>query len=135
MTSAASPLEHVLASGEGVCQDFAHVMIAIARSWGIPTRYVSGYLYVVDEDGGQRTGAATHAWVECRLPGLGWTGFDPTNRERAGERHVQIAVGRDYGDVSPTRGVFHGAAESVLDVEVTVRPVVPAARLGALARC
>ena len=100
VTSAVSPIEHILETGRGVCQDYAHVMIAIARSWGVPARYVSGYMYVAH----QTPGTATHAWVECRLPDLGWIGFDPTNRRLADERYVRIAVGRDYRDVAPTRG-------------------------------
>lgn len=120
-TSAVSPIEHILESGRGVCQDYAHVMIAIARSWGAPARYVSGYL---QSDGGQ-VGAepASHAWVECKLPGIGWTGFDPTNRDLSGEQHIRIAAGRDYQDVAPTRGVIVGGGESSLDVEVRMRRV------------
>ena len=96
-------------------------MIAIARSWGIPARYVSGYLHV--SDGGPIPGNATHAWAECLLPGAGWVGFDPTNRGLAREGHIRIAVGRDYRDVSPTRGVRQGGDAVELDVEVTVRAV------------
>ena len=121
-TSAESPIEHILASRRGVCQDYTHVMIAIARSWGIPARYVSGYLHV-SGDGGPIPGNATHAWAECLLPGAGWVGFDPTNRGLAGEGHIRIAVGRDYRDVSPTRGVRQGGDAVALDVEVTARAV------------
>ena len=117
-TSPVSPIERILESGRGVCQDYAHVMITIARSWGVPARYVSGYLYVVDQSGQPMRVKATHAWVECRLPDLGWVGFDPTNRVLADERHVRIAVGRDYRDVAPTRGVFQGNAETLLEVDV-----------------
>lgn len=122
-TSAVSPIEHILESRQGVCQDYVHVMIAIARSWNIPARYVSGYLYTdsPDVDGPPQT--ASHAWVECRLPELGWIGIDPTNNCLAAERHVQVAVGRDYHDVAPTRGVFVGEGESQLDVEVRIRRV------------
>ena len=120
-TSAVSPIEHILESGRGVCQDYAHVMIAIARSWGVPARYVSGYL----QSDGEQVGAepASHAWVECKLPGIGWTGFDPTNRDLSGEQHIRIAAGRDYQDVAPTRGVIVGGGESSLDVEVRMRRV------------
>ena len=112
-TSAESSVEHILETGRGVCQDYSHLMIAIVRSWGIPARYVSGYLH--------GPGNATHAWVECRLPGLGWVGFDPTNQIHAGEGgEVRIAVGRDYRDVSPTRGILHGGGEIRLEVEVRV---------------
>ena len=120
-TSVESPVEHVLRTDRGVCQDFAHVMIAIARSWGIPARYVSGYLHVTDQSGEHTPDNATHAWVECRLPRLGWIGFDPTNRSLAGDGHVCIATGRDYRDVSPTRGIIQGGGEARLEVEVTVR--------------
>ncbi len=122
-TSVISPIDHILETGHGVCQDYAHVMIAIARSWGIPTRYVSGYLHVSGADGEQSPETATHAWAECRLPGLGWIGFDPTNRTLVDQRHVRLAVGRDYQDVSPTRGVFRGAGQSRLDVNVRIRPL------------
>ncbi len=122
-TSAVSPIEHILESGRGVCQDYAHVMLAIARSWGVPARYVSGYVPAGSEVGKQGPELATHAWVECLLPGLGWTGFDPTNRGLAGERHVRVAVGRDYRDVSPTRGVLRGSGDSRLEVEVRMREV------------
>ena len=120
-TSAESPVDHVLRTDRGVCQDFAHAMIAIARSWGIPARYVSGYLHVTARAGDRVPDNATHAWVECRLPELGWTGFDPTNRSLAGAGHVRIATGRDYRDVSPTRGIVHGGGEARLDVDVRVR--------------
>ena len=120
-TSAQTPVDHVLRTDRGVCQDFAHAMIAIARSWGIPARYVSGYLHVTARTGDHVPDHATHAWVECRLPGLGWIGFDPTNRSLAGTGHVRIATGRDYRDVSPTRGIVHGGGEARLDVDVRVR--------------
>ena len=116
-TSAESPVEHILETGRGVCQDYAHLMIAIARSWGIPARYVSGYLH----SGEQALGNATHASVECRLPELGWVGFDPTNQSLAGEGNVRLAIGRDYRDVSPTRGVLQGGGETRLDIDVRVR--------------
>lgn len=119
VTSAVSPIEHILETGRGVCQDYAHVMIAIARSWGVPARYVSGYMDVSE----RVPTTATHAWVECRLPDLGWVGFDPTNRRLADERYVRIAVGRDYQDVAPTRGVLLGGGESQLEVDVRMRAI------------
>ena len=131
-TSVVSPIEHILEAGRGVRQDYAHVMIAIARSWGIPTRYVSGYLHVTVADGQQDPGSSTHAWVERRLPDLGWIGFDPTNRTLADQRYVRVAVGRDYQDVSPTRGVFRGGGQSRLEVNVHMRPLTfPEARSSA----
>ena len=120
VTSAESSVDHVLETDRGVCQDYAHVMIAIARSWDIPARYVSGYLHVTGETGEHSPDNATHAWVECRLPNLGWTGFDPTNQGLAGPGHVRIAAGRDYRDVSPTRGVIQGGGETRLEVTVQV---------------
>ena len=121
VTSVDSTIDEFLASGRGVCQDYTHVMVAIARSWGVPTRYVSGYLYVTDPGPGQpgsAFGAATHAWAETRLPHLGWIGLDPTNRTLADHNYVRIAVGRDYRDVPPTRGVIEGGGESRLEVAV-----------------
>ena len=87
---------------------------------GIPCRYVSGYLFY--HKGYRSTPDATHAWVEAYLPPFGWIGFDPTNNILAGERHIRAAVGRDYNDVPPTRGVFKGKAETELTVEVHVTP-------------
>ena len=131
-TSVISTIDHILETGHGVCQDYAHVMIAIARSWGIPTRYVSGYLHVTGNGEQQVPATLSHAWVECRLLGLGWVGFDPTNHTLADQRHVRLAVGRDYQDVTPTRGVFHGGGQSCLDVNVRMRPLTfPEARSSA----
>ena len=122
ITAADSPIDHALEQGRGVCQDFAHIMIAICRSWGVPARYVSGYVFSDRTAGGDRSNpGATHAWVEVYLPSLRWVGFDPTNNVTAGERHVIVAVGRDYGDVPPSRGVFKGDSESELMVAVSVR--------------
>ena len=112
-----SPIEEILETGRGVCQDYAHVMASIMRGWGVPCRYVSGYLG--PEAAGEATGES-HAWVECWFPGVGWTGFDPTNNIEGGERHVRVAVGRDYTDVPPSRGVFRGTTGSVLGSEVRV---------------
>ncbi len=123
-TNAASTIDDILQSKQGVCQDYAHVMIAIARSWGIPTRYVSGYMYVTGVDSEQSPDSATHAWVECLLPGIGWFGFDPTNDTMADERHVRIAVGRDYHDVSPTRGVIIDGGPSHLEASVRMEVFV-----------
>ena len=121
VTRADSPIDDVLRARKGVCQDFAHLMIAICRSWGVPARYVSGYLFT-DRKGGDRSDPdATHAWVEVFLPSARWIGFDPTNNTEAGERHIACAVGRDYSDVPPSRGVYKGDAESELSVGVSVR--------------
>ena len=118
-TAAESTTERILETGCGVCQDYAHVMIAIARSWGIPSRYVSGYMG--DASAHAETSVGTHAWVECRLPEIGWLGFDPTNNALADEQYIRVGIGRDHHDVSPTRGVLHGGGETELDVEVIVR--------------
>jgi transglutaminase-like putative cysteine protease len=122
-----SPIDDALGSRRGVCQDFAHIMIALARQLGVPCRYVSGYLFQQPEgDPALRsTDGATHAWVEAWLPDGGWTGFDPTNNVIADDRHIRVAVGRDYIDVPPTRGVFKGttAIRSELSVAVRVGPV------------
>jgi transglutaminase-like putative cysteine protease len=115
-----SLIDEALTYRRGVCQDFTHIMLALVRNYlHIPCRYVSGYLHPRTEDS-SATGA-THAWLEAWLPGLGWVGFDPTNNLLAGERHVQVAIGRDYSDVPPARGVFKGNVGSELTVTVKVR--------------
>ena len=121
-TSVDSPIEDALQSRQGVCQDFAHIMIALVRNLRVPCRYVSGYLYhdLLHED--RSAEGATHAWVEALLPGLGWIGFDPTNNLMAGERHIRTAIGRDYADVAPTIGTMKGAAQTDLQVRVRVTP-------------
>ncbi len=119
-TAVDSPIDHILKTGMGVCQDYTHVMIAIARSWGVPSRYVSGYLHRDDFPGEQASAGATHAWAEFLLPELGWTGIDPTNDTLADHRHIGVAVGRDYADAAPTRGVVVGGGTSRLDVSVMI---------------
>ncbi|HWD27445.1 MAG TPA: transglutaminase family protein [Rhizomicrobium sp.] len=127
VTDASSPIDVALKVRRGVCQDFSHIMIAVARSWGIPARYVSGYL--ANGRGRDRSSDdATHAWVEAYLPSLGWIGFDPTNDIAAAERHIRAAVGRDYADVPPTRGTFKGGAESELAIAVAVEPTAAPVR-------
>ena len=115
-----SPIDDALKARAGVCQDLAHIMIALARRIGIPCRYVSGYLSPGTDHRDRSAEGATHAWAEAYLPTLGWVGFDPTNDVLAAGRHIRVAVGRDYADVPPTRGVFRGEAGSVLAVQVTV---------------
>jgi len=122
-TKVDSPIDHALAARQGVCQDFAHIMIALVRQLKIPCRYVSGYLYHQDKSTDRSPAGATHAWVECYLGEQGWVAFDPTNDLLGCERHVRVAVGRDYSDVPPTRGVHKGEAESELSVMVSVTPV------------
>ncbi|HWC35847.1 MAG TPA: transglutaminase family protein [Mycobacteriales bacterium] len=102
----------------GVCQDFAHVAIVALRAMGVPSRYVSGYLHPAREPGvGERRGGESHAWVEVWTGE--WWGFDPTNLEPIGHRHVAVARGRDYADVAPVRGVHSGGGAAELTVEVT----------------
>lgn len=128
VTHVDSPIDDALSHRKGVCQDFAHIMIAILRSLRIPARYVSGYLHHRKQDHDRSSDGATHAWVEAWLPSLGWIGFDPTNNLVAGGRHIRVAIGRDYADVPPTRGVFKGQAETKLSVGVGVNAceVLPA---------
>jgi transglutaminase-like putative cysteine protease len=121
-TAVNSPIEDALRSRQGVCQDFAHIMIALVRNARIPCRYVSGYLYHTTENAHPATDGATHAWVEALLPGLGWVGFDPTINQLASEQHIRTATGRDYADVPPTRGMMKGKAGTQLQVRVRVTP-------------
>ena len=121
VTHADSPIDLALEARRGVCQDFTHIMLAICRAWGIPARYVSGYLFTDRKAGDRSDPDATHAWVEVFLPSTRWIGFDPTNNVIAGERHIAAALGRDYDDVPPSRGVYKGEAESQLAVGVSVR--------------
>lgn len=109
----------------GVCQDFAHLTIAMLRSVGIASRYVSGYFYASDptassSDETDEIVVATHAWVEIAVPGWGWWAIDPTNGSPVGERHVKIGHGRDYDDVTPLRGVYYGESDHDLAAEVTM---------------
>jgi len=117
-----SPIDEALSARRGVCQDFAHIMIAVVRSLRIPCRYVSGYLYHGDGDHDRSAEGATHAWVEALMPGLGWVGFDPTNNLVVGSRHIRTAIGRDYADVPPTLGTMKGRADTELQVRVRVAP-------------
>ena len=119
-TAVSSPIEHALRSRQGVCQDFAHVMIALVRNAKIPCRYVSGYLYNSSEDAHPLADGDTHAWVEALLPGVGWVGFDPTINRLVGEGHIRTAIGRDYANVPPTIGVMKGKADTQLQVRVRV---------------
>jgi len=122
-TKVDSPIDDALEARRGVCQDFAHIMIALVRQLKIPCRYVSGYLYHEDKVKDRSPAGATHAWVEAYLGEMGWVAFDPTNNLPGCERHIRVAVGRDYADVPPTRGVYKGEAESELSVLVSVAPI------------
>jgi len=120
-TKVDSPIEEALKTRQGVCQDFAHIMIALVRRLKVPCRYVSGYMFHRDENEKDRSvEGASHAWVEALVPRLGWVAFDPTNNLVGGDRHIRVAIGRDYADVPPTRGVYKGEAQSELSVTVTV---------------
>jgi len=119
VTSVYTGVEEVLELRAGVCQDFAHLFIAAARAMGIAARYVSGYIHIPG-DGGITEGAS-HAWAEAWVPGAGWVGFDATHPVRAGENHVRVAVGRDYRDAAPTRGVYVGTATGTMNVIVRTR--------------
>jgi transglutaminase-like putative cysteine protease len=121
-TAVNSPIEDALRSRQGVCQDFAHIMIALVRNARIPCRYVSGYLYHSSENTHPSPDGATHAWVEALLPGVGWVGFDPTIDRLASEKHIRTAIGRDYADVPPTMGMMKGKANTQLQVRVRVTP-------------
>jgi transglutaminase-like putative cysteine protease len=122
VTLASSPVEDVLQHGKGVCQDFTHLMLALLRSFGVPARYVSGYIH--------RTGkeSQSHAWCEAWLPDLGWLGIDPTNDRLVDDHFVKVAVGRDFTDVPPNKGIYRGRAEESMFVRVATRTldVLPA---------
>lgn len=123
-TSIGTPLAQVFAQRSGVCQDFAHVMLGCLRTLGLPAAYVSGYLLTEPPPGQRRLlGAdASHAWVSVWCPQLGWVDLDPTNDVVVGSTHVTLAVGRDFGDVTPLRGVIRGGAEHAMQVAVSVLP-------------
>jgi transglutaminase-like putative cysteine protease len=117
VTSVSTPVDEVLRLKRGVCQDFAHVMIASLRSLGGPARYVSGYLVPLPGVVGAQ---ASHAWVSAYCPHLGWVDFDPTNDVIPAGGHVTLAWGRDFSDVSPLRGVIFGGGDHVVNVEVAI---------------
>jgi len=103
-----------------VCQDFAHIMIALVRNARIPCRYVSGYLYHSSENAHPSADGRTHAWVEAFLPGVGWVGFDPVINRLVGEGHIRTAIGRDYANAPPTMGAMKGKTDTQLQVQVRV---------------
>jgi transglutaminase-like putative cysteine protease len=129
VTDVSTPVLEALKLRHGVCQDFAHVMLACLRSLNLPARYVSGYLLTSPPPGQPRLvgSDASHAWVSVYLPGDGepgeWADLDPTNNRAPGEDYVTLATGRYYSDVTPLRGVLHGGADHELHVAVTVTPV------------
>jgi transglutaminase-like putative cysteine protease len=121
ITTSASTLVEVLEKRSGVCQDFAHLMVAIARLLKIPARYVSG---LVHPDGERFRGfTQTHAWCELLFPSAGWVGFDPTNNCLVGPNFVKVAIGRDYHDVPPNKGQYTGNAKESIEVTVNTEPL------------
>jgi transglutaminase-like putative cysteine protease len=124
-TEVTTPLSEILVKRRGVCQDFAHTEVAALRSMGLAARYVSGYIRTYAAHGRtRRVGAdASHAWASVFCPGSGWIDLDPTNNLLVGEDHITLAWGRDYGDVSPVRGVILGSGDHRLTVSVDVEPL------------
>ena len=123
-TTNRTSIVEVLKSRRGVCQDFAHLMIGCLRSSGLAARYVSGYIRTVRKGGAAAIGGdASHAWVSVYCPPLGWLDFDPTNDCMIREDHVTLAWGRDFGDVSPLRGMIVGGRRHKLEVNVRVQPL------------
>ena len=120
VTDVSTSVAQILDGRQGVCQDFAHLLIGLCRALAIPARYVSGYIVSSDAPQAPHRGAgASHAWVEAFTPTHGWRGFDPTNNLVANAYYVKVARGRDYADVPPTRGTFRGAGNETLSVSVT----------------
>lgn len=120
VTNVYSSVDDVLALRAGVCQDFAHLLVAVTRAMGVPARYVSGYIHFPGE---KATTTASHAWAEAWVPGRGWIGFDATHPIRISEHHVRLAVGRDYTDAAPTRGVYVGSATGAMSISVKTREI------------
>jgi len=124
-TSVSTPLDEVLQNKRGVCQDFAHLAIASLRAMGLPARYVSGYLRTRPPPGKARLVGvdASHAWFACFVPSYGWVDLDPTNNCYPSLDHITVALGRDFSDISPVRGIITGGGEHVVDVGVDVEPL------------
>jgi len=124
-THIATPMLEVLKKKRGVCQDYAHIMLGALRSLGLPARYMSGYLLTHPPPGKPRLiGAdASHAWIAVHCPRQGWVAFDPTNKVIPDTEHIALAWGRDFGDVSPQRGVILGGGRHEITVKVTVTPL------------
>lgn len=122
-TAVTTHANEVIKRKVGVCQDFAHAMVALCRSLNIPARYVSGYFFDSTRDHRLRGSEATHAWVEVFVEGYGWIGLDPTNNKVVDDTYIVLAVGRDYTDVSPVSGSYFGGGTSTLVVHVAVRRV------------
>jgi len=120
VTNVYSSVDEVLALRAGVCQDFAHLFIAVARAMGVPSRYVSGYIH---SQGAAGAAPASHAWAEAWVPRRGWVGYDATHPVRTTDHHVRLAVGRDYSDAAPTRGIYVGSASGKMEVSVRTQEV------------
>jgi hypothetical protein len=118
ITTVETTLEEIWKLKSGVCQDFAHILLVMLRLSNIPARYVSGY--ICPNKNGMRGEGATHAWVEAYLPYFGWLGLDPTNNCLVNERHVKLAVGKNFSDCSPVKGTYRGTSNHTLEVAVTV---------------
>jgi transglutaminase-like putative cysteine protease len=118
ITTVETTLEEIWKLKSGVCQDFAHILLVMLRLINIPARYVSGY--ICPNKNGMRGEGATHAWVEAYLPYFGWMGLDPTNNCLVNERHVKLAVGKNFSDCSPVKGTYRGTSNHTLEVAVTV---------------
>jgi transglutaminase-like putative cysteine protease len=126
VTDVHTSVAQIVKDRQGVCQDFAHLLIGLCRAIDIPARYTSGYIVVngnTESSAPTRGSDASHAWVEAFTPTHGWRGFDPTNNLVANDRYVKIAIGRDYHDVPPTRGTYQGGGTERLTVAVTVRAI------------
>jgi transglutaminase-like putative cysteine protease len=124
VTDVTTSVAQVVEGRQGVCQDFAHLLIGLCRAIDIPARYVSGYIVTSGQSESQapsRGGDVSHAWVEVFTPTHGWRGFDPTNNLVVNDHYVKAAIGRDYQDVPPTRGTYHGGATEHLTVDVSTR--------------
>ena len=124
-TTVNTPVETVIKIKKGVCQDFAHLMIACFRNMGLPARYVSGYLETIPPPGKKKlVGAdASHAWVSVYFPDLGWVEFDPTNNLLPDFKHITVAFGRDYQDVAPIKGIVFSSGKQQLTVKVDVERI------------
>jgi len=124
-TTVTTPLNEVLETRRGVCQDFAHLQIGCLRSLGLAARYVSGYLLTNPPTGQPRLIGvdASHAWLSVYCPGAGWVDLDPTNNQIPSDKHITLAWGRDYDDVSPIKGVLLGGGEQSIRIGVDVVPI------------
>jgi transglutaminase-like putative cysteine protease len=115
VTLAQSPIDDVLRKRKGVCQDFTHLMISILRSFDVPARYVSGYIHRAGKE------SQSHAWCEAWVPEMGWVGIDPTNDRAIDENFIKVAIGRDFSDVPPNKGLYRGRATEKMSVRVETR--------------